>query len=96
MEVLKKPIITEKFTQLGEEYNQYGFICNPNATKTQIKREVERVYEVKVDKVRTMVYPRESKVRYTKTNILQGKKPMYKKAVVSLKEGDTIDFYSNI
>ncbi len=96
MEVLEKPIITEKYTQLGEEYNQYGFICHPKATKPQIKKAVENIYEVKVDKVRTMVYPRERKVRYTKTNIIQGKKPMYKKAIVTLKEGYTIDFYSNI
>lgn len=96
MEVLEKPIITEKYTDLSERLNQYGFICNAKASKDQIKRAVERIYEVKVDKVRTMLYPRERKMRYTKTNIIQGKKPMYKKAVVKLKEGYSIDFYSNI
>ena len=96
MEVLEKPIITEKYTELSEQYNQYGFICHPKATKPQIKKEVERVYEVKVDNVRTMVYPREHKVRYTKTNIIKGAKPQYKKAVVTLKDGYSIDFYSNI
>jgi len=96
MDVLEKPIITEKFTELGETKNQYGFICHPKATKPEIKKAVERVYDVKVDKVRTMLYHRENKVRYTKTNILRGKKPLYKKAVVTLKSGNTIDFYSNI
>ena len=96
MEILEKPIITEKYTDLGERLNQYGFICNSKATKDQIKKAVERIYEVKVDKVRTMVYPRERKTRYTKTNIIQGKKSMYKKAIVTLKEGHSIDFYSNI
>ncbi|PSR05334.1 MAG: 50S ribosomal protein L23 [Bacteroidetes bacterium SW_10_40_5] len=96
MEVLKKPIITEKFTQLGEEENQYGFICDPKANKIQIKREVEKLYGVKVNKVRTMVYPPKQKTRYTKTNIIEGKTKRYKKAVVTLKEGNTIDFYSNI
>lgn len=95
MDVLEKPVITEKYTQLSDDLNQYGFICNPRADKKKIKDEIERIYDVKVDKVRTMVYPRKKKVRYTKQNILEGKKKMYKKAVVTLKEGHTIDFYSN-
>ena len=95
MDVLEKPVITEKFTQLSDELNQYGFICNPKATKVDIRNEIEHIYDVKVAKVRTMVYPRENKVRYTKQNIMEGKKKMYKKAVVTLKEGYTIDFYSN-
>lgn len=96
MEILDKPVVTEKYTQLGEDCNQYAFICHPKADKGQIKRAVERIYEVKVKKVRTMRFPRENKTRYTKTNIIRGKTAMYKKAVVTLAEGNEIDFYSNI
>ena len=96
MEILEKPVITEKYTELSENHNQYAFICSPKASKDRIKRAVERIYEVKVDKVRTMTYPRARKTRYTKANIIQGKKAMFKKAVVTLKEGYSIDFYSNI
>lgn len=96
MEILEKPVITEKYTELGEAQNQYAFICHPKADKGQIKRAVERIYEVSVKKVRTMRYARENKTRYTKTNIIKGKTAMYKKAIVTLAEGDEIDFYSNI
>jgi large subunit ribosomal protein L23 len=95
MEILKKPVVTEKYTELGEAHNQYGFICHPNASKDQIKKTVERIYDVNVTKVRTMRYARENKTRYTKTNIIKGKTAMYKKAVITLAEGQEIDFYSN-
>lgn len=96
MSVLKKPIITEKATRQQEKLNQYGFIVDKHATKPQIKAEIEKVYDVVVEEIRTMVYPGKSKTRYTKRNFLHGRTPAYKKAIVHLKDGDQIDFYSNI
>jgi large subunit ribosomal protein L23 len=96
MSILRKPLVTEKFTALGEKHGQFGFICDKNASKEQIKAEIEKVYEVKVDEIRTMVYAGKSKTRSTKKSITHGKTRGFKKAVVTLKEGSTIDFYSNI
>jgi large subunit ribosomal protein L23 len=96
MSVLKKPVVTEKYTELGEKYGQYGFIVDKKATKDQIKAEVEKLYQVNVADVRTMVYAGKTKTRYTKRAFIHGRKPSFKKAVVTLKEGQTIDFYANI
>lgn len=75
---------------------KYGFIVKPEADKMQIKAEVERLYNVKVVDVNTMRYAGKSVVRYTRTGLVRGRKNAFKKAIVTLKEGDTIDFYSNI
>ncbi|MCX6352732.1 MAG: 50S ribosomal protein L23 [Bacteroidetes bacterium] len=96
MSILKKPLNTEKFTRLGEKLNQFGFIVDKHATKAEIKAEVEKVYEVKVTSVNTMMYAGKTTVKYTKRNFIHGKKPSFKKAVVTLKEGNTIDFYNNL
>ncbi len=96
MDIIKKPIITEKMTNLGEKLNRYGFIVDKRANKIQIKRAVEEMYDVRVDAVNTIIYGGKSKSRYTKTGIIHGKTAAYKKAVVTLAEGDNIDFYSNI
>lgn len=96
MSVLIKPIITEKMTSDSELFNRYGFIVSPTANKLEIKEAVESKYGVSVKKVRTMIYGPSRKVRYTKTGVQQGKKGAFKKAIVDIKEGDVIDFYSNI
>lgn len=96
MEILIKPIITEKITDQGEKLNRFGFIVNKDANKIQIKKAVESLYNVTVDSINTMVYAGKSKSRYTKTGIVRGKTAAFKKAIITLKEGDTIDFYSNI
>ena len=96
MSILKKPLVTEKFTGLTEKLNQYGFIVDKNASKEDVKREIENVYDVKVTAVRTMRYAGKRKTRYTKRKFVEGKTNSYKKAVITLKEGDQIDFYSNI
>lgn len=96
MGVLVKPIITEKMTIEGEKHNKYAFIVDRNANKIEIKDAVEAAYDVTVDAVNTMVHPGKKKVRYTKTGIQSGSTGTYKKAVVTLKDGDMIDFYSNI
>lgn len=96
MDILIKPIITEKMTEQGEKLNRFGFMVEKNANKIQIKKAVESLYNVTVDSVNTMVYAGKTKSRYTKTGIVRGRTKAYKKAIVTLKEGDTIDFYSNI
>lgn len=96
MGVIIKPAITEKNTDATEKLNRYAFIVDRKANKVQIKNEVEKIYGVKVDSVNTINYGRDKKMRYTKTGILSGTTNAYKKAVVTLVQGDVIDFYSNI
>ena len=96
MSVIKKPVITEKYTDLGERLNKYAFIVDKRATKPQIRKEVEELYNVSIVDIRTMIYPGKTKVRYTKRNFISGRTQSFKKAVVTVKEGDTIDFYSSI
>lgn len=91
-----KPIVTEKMTAQGEDFNRYGFVVDKNANKLQIKQAVEELYSVKVSEVNTMRYGGKRKQRYTKSGISVGKTASYKKAVVTLAEGEQIDFYSNI
>tara|TARA_Y100001978_G_C23531107_1_gene355015 strand:- start:74 stop:367 length:294 start_codon:yes stop_codon:yes gene_type:complete len=96
MSILIKPIITEKMTTASEEFNRYGFVVDRNANKIQIKGAVEEAYGVTVDSVRTMNYAGKSKSRFTKAGVISGRTSHFKKAIVQLVEGDTIDFYSNI
>ena len=83
-------------TAQGEDFNRYGFIVEKTANKLQIKLAVEELYDVKVSEVNTMRYPGKRKQRHTKSGVSVGKTPSYKKAVVTLAEGEVIDFYSNI
>lgn len=96
MSIIIKPVVTEKMTAKTEELNQFAFIVDKTANKVEIKKAIESMYGVDVLAVNTMRYAGKSKVRYTKTGIQNGKTSSYKKAVVTLAEGDTIDFYSNI
>ncbi|MBF91127.1 MAG: 50S ribosomal protein L23 [Flavobacteriales bacterium] len=96
MSILIKPIITEKMTDASEQFNRFGFVVDRKANKIQIKAAVEEAYGVTVDSVRTMNYTGKTKSRFTKAGIISGRTAHYKKAIVQLAEGDTIDFYSNI
>jgi len=96
MKILIKPIITEKMTELGEKLNRYGFIVHREANKIQVKEAVEELYGVDVQAVNTMRYSGKEKSRHTKTGLIAGRTSAYKKAIVTLAEGETIDFYSNI
>lgn len=91
-----KPIVTEKMTTQGEDFNRYGFVVDKNANKLEIKKAVEDLYNVKVSEVNTMRYAGKRKQRFTKSGASVGKTSAYKKAVVTLAEGEVIDFYSNI
>ena len=96
MEIVIKPIITEKATNDSELRNRYTFLVRRAANKVEIKNAVQKKYNVTVEKVRTQIYGPERKTKYTKTGIQRGKTKIIKKAIVKVSEGDTIDFYSNI
>ncbi len=97
MSVIIKPLVTEKMTKISEKMtNRYGFIVERKADKLQIKKAVEALYNVQVVKVNTLIAPAKKRNRYTKAGIISGRVPSYKKAIVTLAEGNTIDFYSNI
>jgi large subunit ribosomal protein L23 len=96
MDILLKPIVTEKMTGQGDKFNRYGFIVAKNANKVEIKKAVEELYGVTVESVNTMRYGGKVKTRYTKSGMMSGKTNATKKAVVTLAKGNSIDFYSNI
>ena len=96
MNVIKKPIVSEKATTMNELDNCVSFIVDKRANKIQIKKAVEDSYNVTVRKVRTMIYAPVRKNKYTKNGMQKSKTSSLKKAIVQLVEEDKIDFYSNI
>jgi large subunit ribosomal protein L23 len=96
MEILIKPIITEKMTAQGEKLNRYGFVVEKRANKLEIKAAVEQAYGVKVDSVNTQQYVGKVKTRNTTRGVAVGRVNRGKKAIVTLKDGETIDFYASI
>jgi len=96
MSIQIQPIVSEKANAISEQTNRYSFKVSPDANKFQIKDAVEKLYDVKVVGVSTMNYDGKKKQRYTKSGILRGKAAAFKKAIVTVAEGQTIDFYSNI
>ena len=95
-EIINRPIVTEKLTILGDKLNRYGFVVDKHWNKIEIKKAVELLYGVTVAAVNTMRYAGKVKSRTTKSGVIAGKKNAFKKAIITLKEGDKIDFYSNI
>ena len=97
MGIIIKPILTEKQTLITENRpNRFGFRVTPDANKLEIKKAVEGMYKVSVESVNTMYYSGKRKSRYMRSGVINGKQPAYKKAIVTLKEGDEIDFFTNI
>jgi large subunit ribosomal protein L23 len=96
MEILIKPIITEKMTAQAEKLNRYGFVVAKEANKLEIKQAVEKMYGVKVDNVNTQQYVGKVKTRNTTRGVAVGRVNRGKKAIVTLKQGETIDFYASI
>ena len=97
MSFIIKPLVTEKMTNITEKQpNRYGFVVRPEANKLQIKKEVEGLYNVTVVDVNTARYAGKRSARYTKAGLVKGQKSAFKKAIVTVKDGDTIDFYRNI
>ncbi|MBO9150879.1 50S ribosomal protein L23 [Chitinophaga sp. GCM10012297] len=95
-DVLIKPVISEKVNKATEKFNRFYFVVDKKANKLEIKKAVEDFYGVTVAEVNTMVVPGKNKTRFTKAGFISGRKPSYKKAVVTLAEGESIDLYANI
>ncbi|MDI9308908.1 MAG: 50S ribosomal protein L23 [Limnohabitans sp.] len=96
MSIIIKPIVTEKVTKDGEIFNRFGFVVDRKANKVQIKKAVEAAYGVTVVEVNTMNVRPDRSTKYTKSGMITGKTNAYKKAIVQVQEGETIDFYNNI
>lgn len=96
MSILIRPLVTEKMTAQSEKEGRYGFVVDRKSNKVEIKHAVEKEYGVTVTGVRTMIVRGKDKTRYTKTNILRGATSTWKKAIVTLKQGEVIDHYSAI
>jgi large subunit ribosomal protein L23 len=97
MGIIIKPIITEKQTAITDKTpHRFGFRVSPDANKLEIKKAVEAMYNVTVVDVNTMNYRGKRKSRYTKSGLINGRQNSYKKAIVTLKKGEIIDFFSNI
>ena len=95
-EVLIKPILTEKANAPQEKLSRYAFKVDRRANKLEIKKAVETFYGVNVVDVNTAVVPGKNKTRYTKAGFIQGMKGAYKKAMVTVADGETIDLYANV
>ena len=96
MSIIIKPIITEKITKQSELNNRYGFVVDRKANKIQIKNAIEAAYGVNIVAVNTMNVRPDRSVKYTKSGMISAKTNAYKKAVVEVQDGETIDFYNNI
>ena len=96
MNLILKPIVTEKMSTQTERFNRYAFVVSKSANKIDIKKIIEDTYLVKVKSVRTMNYYGKIKSRFTKGGMIVGSKNAFKKAIVDLVDGDSIDFYSNV
>ena len=94
MDILIKPLNTEKTAKL-QSLNQYVFLVHKKANKIQIRQAIEKIYEVKVLNVNTVYYAGKRKEKYTKTGLVKGKTRSYKKAYVTLAQGDLIDIFNN-
>ncbi|HEX9980811.1 MAG TPA: 50S ribosomal protein L23 [Flavobacterium sp.] len=96
MNIIIKPIITEKITKESEVSNRFGFVVDKKANKVQIKNAVEAAYGVTIVNVNTMNVRPDRTTKFTKSGMISGKTNAYKKAVVQVQEGETIDFYNNV
>lgn len=96
MDILKKPLITEKQSIATDKLGTIGFVVSKKANKIQIKKAIEKTYNVNVTSVNTHVLPAKAKSRNTKSGVLTGRKSGYKKAIVTLAEGETIDFFADL
>jgi large subunit ribosomal protein L23 len=95
-EVLIKPILTEKANGQQEKLRRYAFKVDRKANKLEIKKAIEEFYGVNIVEVNTLVVPGKNKTRYTKKGFTKGQKPSFKKALVTVAEGESIDLYSAI
>jgi large subunit ribosomal protein L23 len=96
MSIIIKPVVTEKLTKQGEKHNRYGFVVEKTANKVEIKSAIQKLYNVTVSSVNTQNYVGKVKSRNTTKGLAIGRVNQHKRAIITLKEGDTIDFYAGI
>jgi len=94
--ILIKPVVSEKAELLSEVRAHYTFVVEKTANKIEIRKAVEERYGVSVDRVNTMIMPGKTKNRSTKSGLIRGRVPAFKKAIVTLTEGETIDLYNEL
>jgi len=96
MEIIIKPVLSERMSALTDKQNKVAFVVDREANKIEIKKAVEAMYGVNVVAVNTQNYQGKAKSRYTKAGVISGRTNSFKKAIVTLAKGDSIDFFSNI
>jgi len=94
--ILIKPLITEKSENISEEGGKYTFVVAKKANKVEVRKAVEKMYNVSVEAVNTMIMPGKAKVRNTRSGLQKGRKPAFKKAIVTLSPGEEIDFFGDL
>lgn len=95
-QILIKPIISEKAEVLSENLNKYSFVVNKAANKIEIALAIEEMYGVNVEHVNTMIMPAKLKSRFTRSGLQKGRKASFKKAIITLAEGEELDLYGEI
>jgi len=95
-EILIKPLITEKMTNITADSGKYGFLVNLNSNKIEIAKAIQKKFNVHVTKVRTVSHPGKVKTQFRKSGRFSGKTPSYKKAIVTLKKGETIELFEQV
>jgi large subunit ribosomal protein L23 len=95
-QILIRPLITEKMSDLTAEQSQYGFLVNPKANKIEIARAIEEKFSVHVINVKTINHPGKMKTQFRKSGRFSGRTASYKKAVVKLREGEKIDLFEEV
>ncbi len=94
--ILIKPLVTEKMTDLMERENKYGFVVDYNSNKIEIAKAVQQKFDVEVVAVNTIKYKGKTKTQFTKKGRFTGKTPKFKKAIITLKEGETLDLFEEV
>ena len=94
--ILIKPLVTEKMTELMERENKYGFVVDYNTNKIEIAKAIEKKFEVNVVSVNTIRYKGKTKTQFTKRGRFTGKTPRFKKAIITIKEGQTLDLFEEV
>jgi large subunit ribosomal protein L23 len=94
--ILIKPLITEKMTNLSADHGQYGFLVNPKANKIEIAKAIEKRFNVHVVVIRTINHSGKMKTQFRKSGRFVGRTSAYKKAIITLKEGETIELFEQV
>ncbi len=95
--ILVRPIITEKMTNISaDQAGKYGFMVSPKANKIEIKKAIEKKFDVHVIEIRTINHPGKIKSQFRKSGRFEGRTARTKKAIVTLKEGEKIELFEQV